>query len=305
MLAVEDRLQGQRLPHPGWQGAAVLHHAGEMGANPLQSLALGFARQSGQRLARQIALRQQQRLIRMGNQRLLQQIDAALEGDRIPAVDVVLRLHHRHQGGIIGRPAHPRLGIGLVEGAQQILAARLQHAVHTVATELVLMAEQHPVGIDIAILQIEIGAARLAGDPHTQLLAGHDAPHQSGGAVLHPQRRSHGHLPHQGSGNAIGEAHVLVVVIHAGVKAEHQQIGIQHGMHLGAGVLVAEHADNGDQHDGNEDIETHHLPAAAGILGMGGDGAGQGPGGKRGDIGLCIIILLSRRRAQIGERRVV
>ena len=103
---------------------------------PLQPLALGFARQGGQRLTRQIALRQQQRLIRMGNQRLLQQIDAALEGDRIPAVDVVLRLHHRHQGGIIGGPAHPRLGIRLVEGAQQILAAGLQHAVHTVATEL-------------------------------------------------------------------------------------------------------------------------------------------------------------------------
>ena len=115
----------------------------------------------------------------------------------------------------------------------------------------------------------------------------------------------HRHLPHQSAGDAIGEAHILVVVIHAGVEAEHQQVGIQHGVHLWAGVLVAEHADNGDQHDGNEDIETHHLPAAAGILGMGGDGAGQGPGGKRGDIGQGIIVVISRGRAQIGEGRVV
>lgn len=87
LLAVEDRLQGQRLPHPSRESAAVLHHAGEMGANLLQPLALGFARKGGQRLACQIALRQQQRLIRMDNQRLLQQINPTLEGDRIPAVE--------------------------------------------------------------------------------------------------------------------------------------------------------------------------------------------------------------------------
>ncbi len=126
-------------------------------------------------------------------------------------------------------------------------------------------------------------------------------PHQGGGTILHPQWRRRRHLGHQGASDAIGKADVLVVVIHAGVETEHQQVGIQHGVHLRRRVLVTEQADDGNQNDGHEDIETHHLPAAASILGMVGDGAGQGPGWKRGHIGEWLIL---SGRTEVGEGRI-
>ncbi|MNT34153.1 hypothetical protein D3C72_1701140 [compost metagenome] len=100
------------------------------------------------------------------------------------------------------------------------------------------------------------------------------------GIVLHPQRGGRRNLPHQGAGDAIGEAHALVLAIHAGVETKHQQIGIQQAVDLGAGVLVAEQADDGDQHHDHEDVEADHLPAT--VAGMGRDGAGQGASRERG-----------------------
>ncbi|MNJ62300.1 hypothetical protein D3C77_581370 [compost metagenome] len=106
LLATQDGLQAQRLPHPRRHHATTLHHAGQVGAYPLQPFALRVARQGGQRLPCQVTLRQQQGLIGLGHEGAVEQRYAALERHRILAVGVIVRLHHRHQRGIVGGPAH-------------------------------------------------------------------------------------------------------------------------------------------------------------------------------------------------------